>query len=397
MATAGSGSGDKENNGTARNAYDATLDRQPFAMVITDPHLPDNPIIYVNKAFERITQYSADYALGRNCRFLQGEETSEEDVQRLRTAIVEGEDVSVDILNYRADGSKFLNRLLLAPLFDENGKIVNFLGIQRPLAAGDDTGPDARRKDPVEQNLRREVNDRRRQARDNTSDALQSIREGVLDHLTLVMNLARLEEDDEHQQPPRALGRRIESLQLLYEELDEAGVISVHDQSVPMGSYLSRLAATMNHLEGRRSIRVNIDCDQANLPTPEAARLGLLASELMLNALRHAYVGRRHGLLNVEFKLLSNGRARFSVRDDGVGMGPEEDWPYGQDEGAEDAEERRTGVRVGAKLVRRLVSALDADLEVNSSGFGTTVEVGLKIDAEDGIGIRARKDRSQRT
>ena len=371
----------------------------PFAMVISDPRLPDNPIIYVNKAFERITQYTADYAIGRNCRFLQGEQTDREDVRRIREGIEKGEDVSVDILNYRADGTSFTNRLLVAPLYDGDGKIVNFLGIQRTLGEQDATGEAARRDDPVEQGLRAQVREDRSEASDTIMDAdpLRAIRNGVQDHLALVMNLARLDEDGEREGTPRALGRRIESLQLLYEELDEAGVASVRDQTIPLGAYLSRVAATLNHLEGRRSIRMNVDCDQLEVPTPIAARLGLLASELILNALRHAFVERRDGLVNVEFKLLSYGRARLTVKDDGLGMGDEEDWPYRQDEGAEDAEERRTGMRVGAKLVRRLLDALDAALEVRTGSFGTTIEIGLDIGSSMTADHRLRRSSLRQT
>ena len=362
---------------------------QPFAMVITDPHLPDNPIIFVNKAFERITQYTADYAVGRNCRFLQGPDTREEDLQRLREGLERGEDVSVDLLNYRADGTTFTNRLLVAPLFDGDGQIVNYLGIQRALPADQATGARARRDDPVEQDLRRELAEGREESHAHSSglpEMLSNIRTSVQDHLTLMMNLARLESEGDGSEPkPRTLGRRIESLQLLYEELDEAGVASVRDQHVPVGAYLSRIAATLNHLEGRRSIRMNVDCDAAVLPSGTAAQLGLLTAELILNALRHAFVGRRDGLVNVEFKILSGSRARLLVKDDGVGMGDEDDWPYNQDEGAEDAEEERTGQRVGAKLVRHLVRALGATLDMRSTEIGTTVELALDL-AEIGDG-----------
>ena len=360
----------------------------PFALVITDPNLDDNPIIYVNKAFERITQYTADYAVGRNCRFLQGENTEQAEIDRIRDGIAKGEDVSVDVINYRADGTPFNNRLLIAPLFAEDGTVVNYLGIQRAMPHDAKTGGDARRDDAVEQGLRRGIDRQRKSEQgddgdpisgsgDDKTDWLSTIRAGVEDHLTMVMNLVRLDGEDGHRSP-RSLGRRIESLQLLYEELDDAGVTTINDETVPVGAYLSRVAATLNHIEGRRSIRMNVDCDALELPTRMAARLGLVLSELVLNALRHAFVGRRNGLVNVEFKLLTENRVRMSVKDDGRGM-DEVDWPFNQNESAEDAEERRTGLRVGAKLVRTLVAALNAQIDVRSSGFGTTVELSLNV------------------
>lgn len=76
-------------------------------MLITDPHHDDNPIIFSNKAFSELTGYAPDELLRRNCRLLQGPETSGEAVAKLRDAVQGEYDVSLDILNYRKDGSAF--------------------------------------------------------------------------------------------------------------------------------------------------------------------------------------------------------------------------------------------------------------------------------------------------
>ncbi len=88
-----------------------------LAMAISDPSLPDNPIIYVNAAFEALTGYAAAEVVGRNCRFLQGPNTDASEIDRLRAAIAERRRVTVDLLNYRRDGSPFWNRLLVTPVF----------------------------------------------------------------------------------------------------------------------------------------------------------------------------------------------------------------------------------------------------------------------------------------
>ena len=76
-------------------------------MVITNPALPDNPIVFANDAFQRLTGYDRDELMGRNCRFLQGSQTDQDTIRRLREAVETGTDISVDILNYRKDGSTF--------------------------------------------------------------------------------------------------------------------------------------------------------------------------------------------------------------------------------------------------------------------------------------------------
>ena len=371
-----------------RSEFERATEGMPFAMVITDPNLPDNPIIYVNKAFERITRYTADYAIGRNCRFLQGEDTDPVAVATLRRAIEERRDVSVDLVNYRADGEQFMNRLLVAPLFDGDGEVTSMLGIQRQIPARM-----ARNVSPREDDDAAQVNEAARDVRDamsasEGSDPLGEIRARVEEHLSMIVGLVRLNEVEPEslsELAPRALGRRIEALQLLYEELDRSGVASIEADEIAAGAYLSRIAATLTHLEGRRSVRVNVDCDEASLPVTLAARLGLLITELMLNALRHAFPDRRDGLVNVEFKVLTGDRARLVVKDDGVGLSGDVDWPYASEDGAREAEERqerRTGHRVGARLVRQLVQALDAEIDVTSGAYGTTVEVGLDLAAQ---------------
>ncbi len=99
-------------------------------VAISDPNLPDNPIIYVNPAFERLTRYPASQVLGRNCRFLQGPKTSNEDIARVRTAIAERRHVAVDLLNYRADGSWFWNRLRITPVPGPDGEVRYFFASQ---------------------------------------------------------------------------------------------------------------------------------------------------------------------------------------------------------------------------------------------------------------------------
>lgn len=105
-------------------------DALPLACVITDPRRPDNPIVYVNAAFEAITGYAAADALGRNCRFLQGPEREQAAVDDLRAAIERAEPVTVELRNRRRDGSSFVNRLLVTPMLDEAGRPFAFMGIQ---------------------------------------------------------------------------------------------------------------------------------------------------------------------------------------------------------------------------------------------------------------------------
>ena len=98
--------------------------------VVTDPSLPDNPIVYATQGFLSLTGYSLDQVLGRNCRFLQGPETDPKAVEKIRRSIEEGADMSVCLLNYRVDGTTFWNQFFISALRDAAGNITNYVGVQ---------------------------------------------------------------------------------------------------------------------------------------------------------------------------------------------------------------------------------------------------------------------------
>jgi PAS domain S-box-containing protein len=102
--------------------------------VIVDPAGPDSPIVYVTPEFEAQTGYAAAEAIGRNCRFLQGPGTDPASVTKIRKALAAQEAVRVTILNYRRDGSPFMNRLAIRPVFGSTGALQAFVGVQRVLA-----------------------------------------------------------------------------------------------------------------------------------------------------------------------------------------------------------------------------------------------------------------------
>ncbi|WP_255437700.1 PAS domain-containing protein [Thalassobacillus sp. CUG 92003] len=112
----------------------ASIDYVGAGVVITDPSKEDNPIIYVNRGFEEMTGYQAQEVLGRNCRFLQGEETESAAVTTLRNALEKQEQVNVELKNYRKDGSSFWNELQIYPVYMETMEQTYFVGVQRDVS-----------------------------------------------------------------------------------------------------------------------------------------------------------------------------------------------------------------------------------------------------------------------
>lgn len=108
-------------------------DETEMSVVFSDPSLPDNPMIFVSDEFETQTGYSRDDAVGRNCRFLQGPETNPHAIEAIRQGLKAETRFTIDILNYRKDGSVFTNRLRIRPIYDGEGRLMFFAGAQNPV------------------------------------------------------------------------------------------------------------------------------------------------------------------------------------------------------------------------------------------------------------------------
>ncbi len=105
-------------------------------MVLTDPNLPDNPMIAANQAFVTLTGYPQAEVIGRNCRFLQGAGTDPATTARIRACLAEGRGCIEWIVNHRRDGSRFWNLLFLSPVFARDGRLLHYFGNQRDITEG---------------------------------------------------------------------------------------------------------------------------------------------------------------------------------------------------------------------------------------------------------------------
>ena len=116
------------------NVLKAAVMNSRDGITISDPTLPDNPLIFVNSAFERMTGYSLEEIIGKNCRYLQGDDKDQEDqLTIIRETIKKQQTCLVTLRNYRKDGSMFWNELSMSPIFDNQGKLIHYLGIQKDV------------------------------------------------------------------------------------------------------------------------------------------------------------------------------------------------------------------------------------------------------------------------
>jgi PAS domain S-box-containing protein len=106
------------------------LDSCVNGVTLADPDMEDLPLVYANRAFEAMTGYTQEETIGKNCRFLQGNDQDQAEKIRLHEAITNAQPVEVTLKNYRKNGELFYNRLAVTPLFDSNGRLLYYLGVQ---------------------------------------------------------------------------------------------------------------------------------------------------------------------------------------------------------------------------------------------------------------------------
>ncbi|MGK9067390.1 histidine kinase famiy protein [Stutzerimonas chloritidismutans] len=117
-------------SGSGKNIFFAAVETTRMPMIVTDPNRDDNPIIFANRAFLEMTGYDSEELVGHNCRFLQGPETDRAVVAQVREAVAERREVSVELINYRKDGSTFWNALFISPVYNDAGELIYFFASQ---------------------------------------------------------------------------------------------------------------------------------------------------------------------------------------------------------------------------------------------------------------------------
>jgi two-component system, NarL family, sensor histidine kinase UhpB len=314
------------------------------SIVITDPNLPDVPLVYVNPAFEETTGYAAGEALGRNCRFLQGEDRDQPALAELRSAVSEGRQCTVVLKNYRKDGTLFWNELSIYPVRDEEGRLINFLGIQNDVT-------ERVRTEEILAEIRRA--ERRRIARDLHDIVLQDL-SGALQSLRLTDLRAKgsgrgldLREELE------ALARATSGLRSAIYDLRREG-------EQPLVKSIESLVDLNRQLMPGREVAL---CVEEGLPEGLPRRMSVELLRVVQEAL--ANVRRHSGAERVEVRLRGEGSGIIvaEVRDDG----------WGFDRGSV-----RAGV--GLSAMRERAAGLGGSIEIGGRpGAGTRVVLRVPV------------------
>ena len=242
------------------------MERTRTPMVVTDPRLPDNPIVLANNAFFEMTGYGADEVIGRNCRFLQGRDTDEASIAEIREAVADQREFTIEILNYHRDGRPFWNQLMLSPVFDEDGSLRYFFASQIDVTHR----RTAQHLEATEHRLLKEVDHRAKNA------------------LALVQGIVRLTRSSDPAAYARIVQGRVDALARAHGLLAEAGW-----HGVPIGRLL--------HGEAEPFGLQHIHCDGPGvlIASPQVQPFALLIHELLSNAAFHGALSARAGTIEI--------------------------------------------------------------------------------------------------
>jgi len=332
-------------------------------MVITDPRQHDNPIVFVNQAFQDLTGYDREEIIGRNCRFLQGPDTDRDAVARLRAGIEAQAPIQIDLLNYRKDGSQFWNALYVSPVRGEDGDTQFYFASQMDVTERIDA-----QLALAEQNAEIEAQVKLRTADLQAALEAQTLLMHELDHrvknnLTMVGSLLRLQvrgiPNPALRTTLETMLERVDALATVHRRLYQNRDLHRFDA----GAFAQDLASDILGGTGRDDIVLDAEVELLEIPPASATALGLILNELIVNAVKHAYPTDSGGTLTLRVTRHGD-RGIIELRDDGAG--------FDMDDGATDT--------VGRSLVGRLSRQMRADTVWRNANPGTRVCMTFPVD-----------------
>ena len=306
------------------------LEQIRVAICVTDPRRPDNPIVYVNSAFLVLTGYEEDEVLNRNCRFLQGPDTTPESVEAIRRAVTDNVRMTVEIVNYRKDGTRFLNALQIGPIENADGETILCFGSQLDVTES---------RAAEERRLAEEMEERAHRLRNIVNVMAIAVRVTAKEALNVV-----------------------EFAKTVTERLDLLGRahFSTFERATTMP--LGDLVETVLHAyapHGARQARV--EGPMVEMSPAQLTPLTLALHELAANAVKHGALGTGDGHVEVTWTDIRSGDGRFLLNWREVG-GP-----------AVAAPDRESGSRIIRDLIERAGGSLVPDWR--SDGLAVRIEL----------------------
>jgi PAS domain S-box-containing protein len=312
------------------NVFEHAIRHSRLPLCISDANQPDMPIVFANEAFCELSGYSLSEILGRNCRFLQGPDTTPESVQEIRDALKSQEVTMVELVNYRKNGEKFINALQIGPIFDDDGNLIAIFGSQLDVTQA------------------REIE--RRDAALRTSELVHRLR-NIVNVMRVVIKLSGRSETDIEAYGEKIANRLVALGQAHLDTLtdDRPKFIKVADLAQALLLAYAPLGEQQFKFTG----------PEIAVPHNTVTTLTLLLHELATNAVKHGSLGAAGGVVELEWRLTEEEHLHLTWRER---HGPKVDEPT-----------RKSG----SGIVEALIASSSGTLEFDWDPEGLAVDLVL--------------------
>jgi len=311
--------------------FDQAMAQTHMAVCITDPRVDDNPIVYANAAFLKLTGYRLCEVLGQNCRMLQGAGTNRVHTKLVRESVVAHKAILVELLNYRKDGTPFWNALHVAPIFDEDGKLIYYFGSQLDIS---------------DVHAAREAAHHRLSS-DDVSHRLKS----VARRLGAFMPSGRKTEPGQHS----LADSHIESLEGAYSP----------DNPIPTADLGEIIRNVMRVYDVRGAGCVSADGPTVYVPEDRVGMVGLCLHELATHAMQQGAWSQDGGHISIQWSCPTDGHVEINWHEHG---------------GQSEAQDINRGL--GLPLLKTLMEGIGGELSHTSGVAGAHMRLSLPIYAK---------------
>jgi PAS domain S-box-containing protein len=337
-------------------------------MLVADPGLPGNPVVFANGAFLALSGYAMEQVIGQGPHFMDGPQTSPASIGRFKTAIAAGRDETLDLLQYHSDGSTFWASVFVSPLRDEGGRIIHhflsFLDITTRVEAEADLRT-------LTATLERRLFERTTELEAANASLTELLTERKMllrevDHRAKnsLMIASSLLSVQAAQQADPTVQTVLEQAQSRLRAMAKAhDLLSLSDDSrqVALADYLRAVCLSLTPPDAGSAIRIVVDAeDHISVSADQAVPVGLIVNELTTNALKHAFPPSTGGTIEVRVRRCAQDRVVLTVSDDGVGI------PGG-----------RNG-NLGFGIVRALARQIGAEIDMGGDR-GVTVTISFSV------------------
>ncbi len=322
-------------SGASGVLFEQAMAQTRMAICLCDPHQPELPIVFANRAFRRLTGYSEEEIVGRNCRFLQGPKTDPEPIARIREAIANEDVVVVELLNYRKNGTTFWNALHLGPIYNDQGELVYFFGSQWDVS---DVRA-ARAEERHAKEMARELSHRMKN--------MFAVISGIVNVTGRVRGV---------QSEAAEINSRIQALGRAYETtLDDAS-----SGSIEIGAAIRAVLLPYDRDEARLTLNGN----GVRMPFTTISIVGLVLHELAANATKHGAWFANEGKVSVDWRLSEDETALVLV------------W---HEEGGPEVSADTIEAGTGTAIVDRMLATGQATIEREWSSTGLTATMTFPV------------------